>query len=223
MSGRDAILSRLRRSLAVSGDETERQGIVSERLDHSPKGIIPKRGQLPREEKTALFIAQAEKVSASVERIASYDDLPAALQTYLRAHNLPSKLRRGADPRLSGVPWDRVPTLDVTIGPSDGSDAVGLSHALAGIAETGTLVLQSGDDNPTTLNFLPETHVVVVTADDIAGDMEAVWERVRALNGKGVMPRTVNMVTGPSRSGDIEQKILLGAHGPRALHIIIVE
>ncbi|MFX8828968.1 LUD domain-containing protein, partial [Acinetobacter baumannii] len=78
------------------------------------------------------------------------------------------------------------------------------------VAESGTLVLTSGRDNPTTLNFLPEYHVVVVEASDIAGDYETIWNRVRAAYGKGTMPRTVNMVTGPSRSGDIEQTLLLG-------------
>jgi L-lactate dehydrogenase complex protein LldG len=64
---------------------------------------------------------------------------------------------------------------------------------------------------------------VVVKAADVTGDMESVWTMLRANSGKGEMPRAVNLVTGPSRSGDIEQTILLGAHGPRALHIIIVD
>jgi L-lactate dehydrogenase complex protein LldG len=49
-----------------------------------------------------------------------------------------------------------------------------------------------------------------------------VWARIRYAYGKGGMPRTVNWITGPSRSGDIEQTLLLGAHGPRRLHILLV-
>jgi L-lactate dehydrogenase complex protein LldG len=90
------------------------------------------------------------------------------------------------------------------------------------VAETGTLVLVSGPDNPTTLNLLPDTHIVMIDADDIAGDYEAVWRRVRDTYGAGQAPRTVNLVTGPSRSADIEQTLILGAHGPRALHIFVV-
>jgi L-lactate dehydrogenase complex protein LldG len=89
-------------------------------------------------------------------------------------------------------------------------------------AESGTLLLASGPDTPTTINFRPETHVVVVDAGDIVGDYETVWDVVRERYGKGALPRTVNMITGPSRSGDIEQTIILGAHGPRRLHIVIV-
>ena len=84
------------------------------------------------------------------------------------------------------------------------------------------MALVSGPDNPTTLNFLPETHIVVVEAEKILGDYETFWQDLRAAYGAGAMPRTVNFITGPSRSADIEQTLLLGAHGPRALHILIV-
>jgi len=97
-----------------------------------------------------------------------------------------------------------------------------VSHASAAVAETGTLVLTSGPDNPTTLNFLPDVHIVVVDAADIASDFETVMARLRERYGTGTMPRTVNMITGPSRSADIEQTLLLGAHGPRKLHVIVV-
>jgi L-lactate dehydrogenase complex protein LldG len=97
-----------------------------------------------------------------------------------------------------------------------------VGHALAGVAESGTIVLASGADNPTTLNFLPETHIVVLAAADIVGDYESAFDMIRDRYGKSAMPRTVNLITGPSRSADIEQTILLGAHGPRRLHLVIV-
>jgi hypothetical protein len=113
-------------------------------------------------------------------------------------------------------------TLAVSFGRSDGSELNAASHAFAAVAESGTLVLTSGEANPTTLNFLPDNHIVVVNAKDVAGDYEEVWAKVRFANGKGQMPRTVNWITGPSRSADIEQTLLLGAHGPRRLHIVLV-
>ena len=144
-----------------------------------------------------------------------------AVADYLRALNLPAALRMGEDLRLVGLPW-RETAIEVSRGASDGKDPVGLSHALAGVAETGTVVLTSGRDNPTTLAFLPATHIVVVRAADIAGDYETAWGHVRTMFGKGGMPRTVNWITGPSRSADIEQTLLLGAHGPQRLHLIVV-
>ncbi len=128
----------------------------------------------------------------------------------------------GADPRLAALPWGET-ALEVSSGPSDGHDLNAVSIALAGIAETGTLALVSGADNPTTLNFLPDNHIVVLSREDVVADYEAAFARLRATYGKGCAPRTLNFVTGPSRSGDIEQTLLLGAHGPRRLHIVIAD
>jgi len=222
MSARDAILSRVRQSLGVSAADTGRRAIVISRLERTPRGIIPERGQLLRADRVALFCEMAEKVSASVNRVADYEAVPLAIADYLRAQNLAAKVRMGEDQRLSGLPWNRVPHVLIRRGPSDGNDLATVSHAVAGVAETGTLVLTSGPDNPTTLNFLPEVHIVVVRGDDILGDYETAWDTIRVLYGRGTMPRTVNFITGPSRSADIEQTLLLGAHGPRRLHILVV-
>ncbi len=223
MSARDSILSKIRRARQSGPDDSDRRATVSERLRVHPAGIVPTRGQLPPEARLDLFVAMAEKVSASVARVATAGEVPGAVAAYLRSKNLPQAIRRGEDPRLAALPFDGEPQLAVSIGPSDGHDLAGLSHAVAGVAETGTVVLTSGADNPTTLNFLPEHHLVVVRAADVVGDYEAVWARLRQTYGAGLMPRAVNMITGPSRSGDIEQTILLGAHGPRSLHLIVVE
>jgi L-lactate dehydrogenase complex protein LldG len=223
MSARDAILNRVHSQLTrQGGDETARAAAVAERLRKAPTGIIPARGQLPDAARVALFSGMAEKLSATIERAETYDAVPEAVAGYLRQRNLPASLRMGDDKRLAAMPWGEQRALQVRRGASDGSDEVGLSHATAAIAETGTLVMVSGSDNPTTINFLPEHHIVVVDAADIAGDLEAVLAKIRTRYGKGEMPRTVNLISGPSRSGDVEQKIILGAHGPRALHIIVV-
>jgi len=222
MSARDTVLASIRRSLGVTGAETERRRAVEERLMRAPQGVVPARGQVPPPEQVELFRRMFEAVNGTVARVASFDDVPAAVADYLRGQNLPQRLRRGDDPALAGLDWRRVPNLEVATGRADPDDLVGLSHASAAVAETGTLVLVSGPDNPTTLNFLPDTHVVVLEANDVVGDYEAVWERLRTRYGKGQMPRTVNMVTGPSRSADIEQTLLLGAHGPRRVHVVLV-
>lgn len=220
-NARAEILANIRRSLGVTGTEAPRRSAVDERIERAPRGIIPARGQVTGAERIALFRAEAERAQATVTTVASANAVPAAVTDYLRRHNLPAAVRMGADERLAAMPWGET-SLEITKGPSSGSDLNGVSHAFAGVAESGTLVLVSGEDNPTTLNFLPDNHIVVVNARDIAGDYEEVWGRIRFTYGKGQMPRTVNFVTGPSRSGDIEQTLLLGAHGPRALHIIVV-
>ena len=117
--------------------------------------------------------------------------------------------------------------MAVSEGPARPTDPVSLTGAFAGIAETGTLMLTSGAVGPTTLNFLPETHMAVLKASDITGCYEDAWDRLRVVQGAardgGTLPRTVNLITGPSRTADIEQTIQLGAHGPRRLCILLVD
>ena len=222
MTSRDTIFASIRRSLAVNGDERIRASIADDRLDRSPKGVIPARAQIDTEARLRLFIEKAEGVQSTVTRVASARDVPGEVARYLRDNNLPAALRMGDDPRLSAMPWKET-AIDVSAGRSHGLDLSAISHAESAVAETGTLALVSGHENPTTLNFLPDNHIVVLNAADLVGDLETIWQRIRKKFGKGEMPRTVNFITGPSRSGDIEQTILLGAHGPRALHIVVVE
>ena len=87
-------------------------------------------------------------------------------------------------------------------------------------------MIASGERSPATMNFLPDTHVVVLPASRVVGPLEDAWDRLRAASAApmaaATMPRTVNLVTGPSRTGDIEQTIVLGAHGPYRVHILVV-
>ncbi|MCT4656844.1 MAG: lactate utilization protein [Cohaesibacter sp.] len=217
-----AILGKIRQSLKTTGDRSIEREEVELRLATKERGIMPKRGKVDAEARVSLFLHYNQAVASTTDRIADYDALPEAISDYLRGRNLPQRLRMGQDKRLIAASWDKVPSLETSIGPSDGSDLVGLSHALGGVAETGTAIFTSGRDNPTTLNFLPETHIIVVDAKDIASDYESVLDRLRNDVGDAQMPRVVNMITGPSRSGDIEQTILLGAHGPKFVHVIVV-
>ncbi len=220
MNAREAVLASVRRSLGVTGTEAPRQFEVERRLAEAPAGIAPQRGQGDADKRVATFKAEAERAQATVAEVATLADAPAEVARFLRSGNAPATLRMGADPRLATMPWDAT-ALDIAAGPSDGHDVNAVAMALAGIAETGTVALVSGADNPTTLNFLPDNHIVVVKREDVVADYEAAFERLRAGYGKGGAPRTVNFVTGPSRSADIEQTLLLGAHGPRRLHIVI--
>ena len=222
MSSRDAILNKVRQSLGQPVSDAVRQKAVAGRLKKAPQGVIPARGQLALADRVELFCDMAEKLFATVQRIPKHEQVPAAVAEYLRGKNLPASIRMGGDPRLAAMPWRKQRALEVKQGASDGDDAAGVSHAAGGIAETGTLVLLSGAGNPTTINFLPEHHIVVIDAADIDGELETAIAKVRKTFGKGKMPRTLNLVSGPSRSGDIEQKLILGAHGPRALHILVV-
>lgn len=217
---RQRILKTIRAKLGVRGDEAGRRGLVRTRIDRAPAGIIPERAQEERPALIRRFIAALEAQGAKVERLKKRSDLPEAVANALRSLNLPLEIRLGGDPVLDQLSWNAAP-FELKRGPAEAGDLATLSRAIGGAAETGTLFLASGPENPSTLNFLPETHMVFITADTIAGPYEEVWNKVRQIYGKGKMPRTINMISGPSRTADIEQTIIMGAHGPRRLFVFI--
>ena len=117
--------------------------------------------------------------------------------------------------------------LSLRIGRAEDADSVSITPVWSAVAETGTLVLASGAETPVTLNFMPDTHIAIVRGDQIVGTYEEAWEdlrkRKRQMGDSNFMPRTVNWVTGPSRSADVAKTMFLGAHGPRRLHIVVVD
>lgn len=218
------MFGRIRGALGVSGDEPDRRQAVAHRIGTHARNLVPKRASIAHAGQVELFRAGALAVQATVEDAGSLADVPGLVSSYLRRHNLPQHIRHGEDPALAGLPWaEGAPSLEVARGPAQPADETSLSCAFAGVAETGTLVLISSPDNPTTLNFLPENHIVVLPRSAVTGSYEDAWDRLRQRFGEGAMPRTVNLITGPSRTGDIEQRIELGAHGPRRLHVILVD
>lgn len=226
MSGsRDAVLGKVRRALGrENGPDAAARDRLTARMKSRPRGLIPERGRSTGAALVEDFRTRAELVEATVTDIASLSDLPQALAGYLSERNLPAQVRAAPHPDLQNADWSSRPTLDVTYGPTEGGDTVGLTRAFAGIAETGTLMLLAGPEGPTTLNFLPENHVVVLKKSELVGSYEDAWDRLRDRVGPdGLLTRVVNMITGPSRTGDIEQTIELGAHGPLRLHIFLVD
>ncbi|HEY0836299.1 MAG TPA: lactate utilization protein [Azospirillum sp.] len=225
---RDQILSGIRTALkrgAPTASSTAAQrDAAARRVREHPRNLVPARAQVDHAEQVTLFVRMALEVSCTVERVPGLAAVPQAVAEYLAGLNLPAALRVAPDPALSTIPWAERPTLTVTTGRARDTDAVSLTGAFAAVAETGTLMLVSGAERPTTLNFLPDTHIVVLHGDQVVGGYEDAWDRLRAASAsfEGGMPRTVNMITGPSRTGDIEQTIQLGAHGPRRLHILLV-
>ena len=221
--GRSEILASIRRGLKRGPLSGTDKAELEVRLAQPKVGLVPDRSDVKIPELLDLFESMATEVAATLERVADLTAVPKAVAGYLKANNLPAEVRIAPAAELTDMPWSTEPLLTVRQGRAEPSDQVSVSGAFAGIAETGSLMLLSGPAGPTTLNFLPDTHLVVLKASDVVGPYEAAWNRLRARDGRGAMPRTVNFITGPSRTADIEQTIQLGAHGPRRLHIVLVE
>ena len=225
---RDAILAGVRRALKRGPLDPARQSELRARVAAHRRNLVPARATvLDHAGRINLFVAMAEEVQATVARIPSSAAIPDAVARYLADENLPAELIMAPDPDLDEIPWESRPLLCIRRGRAEAADAVSLTPCVAAVAETGTLMLASGPGSPTTLNFLPDTHIVLVHADQIVATYEDGWDRLRATTGGSgaamELPRAVNFITGPSRTGDIEQRIVLGAHGPRRLHILVVE
>ena len=217
---RKQILETIRETRARTVSDDEARAAVEARLQTHRRGTTPARDDRDRKALVALYAEQADKISVTIDRVADASDVPGAIADYLARENLPATLRAAPDPALEALPWDDRPALTVSYGRTEGGDEVGLTPAFCAVAETGTLMLRSDATHPTTLNFLPDTHIVLLRASQIVGPYEDAWDRLRA---NGAMPRTVNFIGGPSRTADIEQTIQLGAHGPRRLHVVLIE
>ena len=220
-AARSQILDGIRRSLHRGALSGAGRAAVEQRLAAPPRGPMVARAQLPQAEKVVLFCQWAEANNATVARVAA-PEVPAEIAGYLARNNLPAAAAMAPSPLLDGYDWASQRMLSLRRGRAAASDQVSITGAFAAIAETGTVVTASGPDHPVSLNLLPDTHVVVLREADIVAGYEEVWERLRVRYGKNAMPRTVNTITGPSRTGDIEQTIELGAHGPRRMHIVVV-
>ncbi len=219
-ASRDRILETLRSARRARGG-AEADAASAQLVSLAPN-LVPQRGSVPPEDRVRFFVEEAQRVSARIGRVVDLAAIPEAVAAAARDIDLPSRLKCAPDPALATLDWGSA-GLAAEFGAATGDDRIGVARAFAGVAETGTVVLLSGPERPTTVNFLPTLHVVILESRHIAGSYEDVWARMRAERGTGgFMPRAVNWITGPSRTADIEQQLLLGAHGPRELLIILV-
>lgn len=220
-TARDNVLSRVRRALG----KLERDAPGSA----AAEAYIAAHGQGPRpklsSDRVERFMQRAGDMESTVERIADRAAIPAAVARYLDGLQLPPA--HSAQKSRAGVCWPEFAALDwagadlaIEARPTTGDDRLGITGAFCAIAETGTMVLLTGVDAPTATALLPDTHVAVVGVERIVDGMEDAFALIR--RERGSMPRAVNLISGPSRTGDIEQTIVLGAHGPFRVHILIV-
>jgi len=159
------------------------------------------------------FSLMHKRVHGTLEAVGSLQDVPQAVRRYLNEQSIPIKAVIAPEPELSSIDWTG---LDVESRASNREDASSVTMAFAGIAETGTLVMVSSRESPVNHHFLPEFNIAVLKQSRLVDSMESLWPLI------GEQPRAINLITGPSKTADIEQTIVYGAHGPRTLHVILV-
>ncbi len=206
-TARDRILARVRSGLGT------RAGEVPDRPVRSPAPLAR-----PVHDRVTDFRQRAESLQSTVDHVDEMDAVPLAVARYLA----------GLPPVTNGmVVWPELAALDwagaglaVEARSALSADQVGITGVCCAIAETGTLLLDSGPGHSATASLLPETHIAVVPVAVILERMEEAFAQVLARRGE--LPRAVNFISGPSRTADIEQTIVIGAHGPRRVHIVLV-
>jgi len=219
--GKETLLNAVRRGLKRGPLPADQATLLRARLQTHPRHLIPARSRIPHPAQVDLFVANVEREFGTVTRVADAALIPGAVADYLAAQNLPSDIVIAPHPELRDIPWAERPMLRLREGRAQASDMVSIQHAFAAVAETGTLMLPSAPERPTTLNLLADTAIVVLRASRLVGAYEEAWDLLR--RDLPQMPRNVMLVTGPSRSADIEQALELGAHGPRRLHVVVLD
>ncbi len=214
MTTRNDILGRVRSHLGRNDQNAKSAGAeIDAWLSAHREGPRPAvRGDL-----IDVFIEKSQKLSSTVEKAPTMADVPTAVARYLDAMQLPKSAV--CWPQLADLPWSAAGLAVAPRGAKD-ADLIGITGSFCAIAETGTLMMLSGADTPATVSLLPETHIPVVQSSRIVAGMEDAWNLAR--KERGQLPRAVNFISGPSRTGDIEQTIVLGAHGPYRVHIVVV-
>ncbi|MES2354199.1 MAG: lactate utilization protein C [Pseudomonadota bacterium] len=216
MNSRESILARIRANLGKPSGEPNQQEIMAvlEYLNSHPSGPRP-HGEWT--DLTERFKARAKALGSTVDEVVSMAEVPNAIHRYLEANALPK----------SGICWPEFAELTwqdagitLAVRSVENKDMIGITGTFCAIAETGTLMLLSGAATPAATSLLPETHIAILDATRICKGMEDAWNLLREEKGK--VPRSVNFISGPSRTADIEQTIVIGAHGPFRVHVIVV-
>jgi len=167
------------------------------------------------------FIKEAQALNCHTHLV---PDQTAAAQTVVQLLE--------ADTPVTAWDFEQIPCLSlakslhearVDIVPSgDPFARTGITGASAALATTGSLVMVSGPGRYRSTSLLPQHHIAIITQDQILPDMESWLTQQRQENLRSYQASNINIISGPSRTADIAMELILGMHGPEALHIIII-
>ena len=167
---------------------------------------------------TDRFVEKLTRVHGGVSFVNSYSAVPEAVRTFLSGHNLPQTMVMSAGGLMREIDWASGWTIEERS--ANAEDQVSITDALCAIAESGTLVFASSSSVSSTHMFLPENHIVVLNEGQIVRHHEDAVKVCSSHIEKE--SRAVHMITGPSKTADVEQTIQYGAHGPRRLHVVLI-
>ena len=215
MSAREAILRRIRAAQGRSGAEPPEAELAQVRAAIASPVAGPR--PPPGGDLVQRFLAECDRVSTTHRRTGSLADVPRDVALYCEANALAP--RAVAWPGLAALDWSAA-GVQVEGRLARADDRIGITGCFCAIAETGTLLLLSSPETPKSTALLPETHIAVVEAARIVATMEDAFALLR--RERGEVPRATWFVSGPSRTADIEQTLVIGAHGPYRVHALVI-
>ena len=211
MGARDRILGKLRQAQPDLDDS---------RRVAARRHMVPLQN-LSADERVEQFVAEAEKLGCYVYRLNQNHAFEQMMELI------------GGDTSILSWDEDQLPLpglhktlagLGVTVGQyDDGELRVGITGACAALAATGSLVLESSAGRHRATSLLPDVHIALLRPEQILPDLES-WQQSQQAQGYPAFTKSSNttIVTGPSKTADIAQELIKGAHGPREVHIIIL-
>lgn len=214
MSSRDHILNKLRQRSSVSLPFPS----VTAPTHYQP--MIPI-GAPSLAELQTRFVAEAKKADCVVHPVPTSG---AAIKVILGLMEGETTISSW-DPANIPLPGlaEALDKANITRVGQDADVAFGLSGVDAALAATGSLVLLTGEGRYRATSLLPPIHVAVVSIDQIVPDLESWWASQKR-SGLEQTRRHSNIVviTGPSRTADIAMQLVMGMHGPKELHVILI-
>lgn len=220
LAARDAILQSIRSNLAASA------GIV-----HAEHAVVPDRGELiPENQSLSLverFRERLESVGGFCDVVSGEDEAAQALSAIINDLQGKQAAQRIAlsDSPVAARLARSLAADEISVCPAPDelfNYDVGITLAQAAIAETGTLVLEAEAERHRLVSLLPPVHIAIVYARDIVLTIGEALSQLRGDEGRP-MSRANTFITGPSRTADIELTLTVGVHGPKELHVIVID
>ncbi len=156
----------------------------------------------------AQFTDELASLGVKVHPLAE-KNVQAGLAKFLQEHGIDRVF-------VDAVGQKYIPAIPFVLDP-DPTVRVGVTGVLAGIADTGSLVLVGGEGRPLTASLLPEIHIAILRVSDILPTLSDVMGRQEIRTASNAV-----IITGPSRTADIEMTLTIGVHGPKELHVFLI-
>lgn len=172
----------------------------------------------PLERYTELALAEG----TTLTQVNGWTDVPGAIVSYLHSNNLCLGVVLDSQMPVAVSAWaDNGLVLGAPPLNQDGDTLI--SDCYGAVSESGAVVISSNDGVAIANDFLAETHIILLRAEQIFSGLAELWQALRIDAGDKFLPREFCLVTGPSRTADLGVPAKMGAHGPARVHVVIVD